>query len=118
MKLTKNIKDMIQKYEIILDWDDHDKIYVVSVTELKGCMTHGKTKAEALKMADEAIEGHVMTLLDLGETVPTPKCLIKRNGKIPLRIDSRKHDVLAKKAEKEGVSVNKYIERLIDKDIY
>lgn len=79
MKLAKNIKEMIQKYEIILDWDDLDKIYIARVAELSGCMTHGKTKAEALKMAHEAIEGHVLTLIDLGESIPSPKRLADGN---------------------------------------
>ncbi|WP_371876235.1 type II toxin-antitoxin system HicB family antitoxin [Dictyobacter vulcani] len=30
-------------YSMIIHWDNNDQIYVVSVPELPGCMTHGQT---------------------------------------------------------------------------
>jgi predicted RNase H-like HicB family nuclease len=44
-------------YTMIIQWDDDDKIFVVSVPELPGCMTHGETYEEAVKQGKEAIEG-------------------------------------------------------------
>ncbi len=37
------------EYSIFMQYDSQDKIYVASVPELQGCMTHGETKEEALK---------------------------------------------------------------------
>jgi len=30
-------------YSMIIQWDDQDEIYIVTVPELPGCKTHGKT---------------------------------------------------------------------------
>ena len=34
-------------YSMLIEWDPDDKIYVVTVPELEGCMTHGHTYEEA-----------------------------------------------------------------------
>lgn len=36
------------QYEMIISWDKADGIFVVDVPELSGCMTHGKTKKQAI----------------------------------------------------------------------
>ncbi len=42
-------------YSMRLDWDPDDRIFVVSVPELPGCMTHGATREEAVRKGEEAI---------------------------------------------------------------
>ena len=42
--------------ELILDGSDEDKCHVVKVPDLPGCMAHGKTRQEAVQMAEVAIE--------------------------------------------------------------
>jgi predicted RNase H-like HicB family nuclease len=67
-------------YALVIEWDPRDAIYVVTVPELAGCRTHGRTYAEAITRAQEAIEGWVAVALEDGETLP------------PLRIfDDRSH---------------------------
>jgi predicted RNase H-like HicB family nuclease len=53
-------------YSMIIQWEPLDKIYVVTVPELEGCVTHGKTYEEAVAQGQEAIEAWVM-----GEDVAT-----------------------------------------------
>ena len=53
-----------------LAWSDEDKCYVVKVPDLPGCMAHGKTRQEALKMAEEAIELWIETAKEDGVPVP------------------------------------------------
>ena len=43
-------------YSMVIQWDDEDKIYIVSVPELSDCKTHGKTYDEAIQNALEVIE--------------------------------------------------------------
>ena len=43
-------------YSLIIQWDAQDAIYVVTVPELPGCMTHGVTYEEALAQAQDATE--------------------------------------------------------------
>ncbi|MFM9903665.1 MAG: type II toxin-antitoxin system HicB family antitoxin [Pyrinomonadaceae bacterium] len=44
------------KYEIVIYWDNDDKIFVAEVPDLAGCMAHGKTRIEAAQHVSEAIE--------------------------------------------------------------
>ena len=60
-------------YSMIIQWDDEDKIYVVDVPELPGCMTHGKTYEEAVRQGQDAIESWIMAAQEDGEPIPLPK---------------------------------------------
>jgi predicted RNase H-like HicB family nuclease len=60
-------------YEIIIDWSEEDRCYVSRVPDLPGCMAHGKTRQEAVKMAEEAIELWIETAKEDGVAVPKPK---------------------------------------------
>ena len=44
-------------YHINLFWSDEDNLWIADVPDLRGCITHGRTRAEAIKNAAEAIEG-------------------------------------------------------------
>ena len=41
--------------------------------DLPGCISTGRSRDEAIDSIREAIQGHVQTLRDLGETVPPPR---------------------------------------------
>ena len=43
------------------------------VADLPGCMAHGKTRQEAVKMAEEAIELWIETAKEDGVAVPRPR---------------------------------------------
>ncbi len=62
-----------EHYSLLIQWDDEDKIYVVSVPELPGARTHGKTYEEAIKNAHEVIELWLETAKDLGWDIPQPR---------------------------------------------
>jgi predicted RNase H-like HicB family nuclease len=61
---------------MVIQWDDQDKIFVASVPELPGCMTHGKTYEEAVKKGEEAIEGWIEVAKGMGWPLPAPKVLV------------------------------------------
>ncbi|CAN5195435.1 type II toxin-antitoxin system HicB family antitoxin [soil metagenome] len=63
----------MQKYEIVIYWDNQDKIFVADAPELAGCLAHGKTQFEALKNINEAIELWLETAKEFGDEVPQPK---------------------------------------------
>jgi antitoxin HicB len=60
-------------YSMIIEWDNDDKIFVVTVPELPGCRTHGHTYEEAIQQGQEAIEGWIMTARADGATIPPPR---------------------------------------------
>lgn len=60
------------EYSIFMQYDPIDKIFVVSIPELPGCMAHGETKEKALKEIDIAKELWIETALEDGAEIPAP----------------------------------------------
>ena len=58
------------KYTIIIE-KGRESGYVVYCPALKGCVSQGKTREEALKNIKEAMEAYVEALLEDGLPVPT-----------------------------------------------
>jgi predicted RNase H-like HicB family nuclease len=63
----------VKHYSMTIQWDPDDQIYVVTVPELPGCMTHGHTYEEALQQGQDAIESWIMVAKELGRPIPAPK---------------------------------------------
>ena len=61
------------RYELIIFWDESDKIFVVDVPELPGCMAHGRSKKEAIAHAEAAIDLWIETAKKDGIAVPEPR---------------------------------------------
>jgi predicted RNase H-like HicB family nuclease len=60
-------------YSMLIQWDDEDEIYIISVPELPGAKTHGKTYDEAIKNALEVIELWIENAQKTGRPVPPPR---------------------------------------------
>ena len=58
------------KYTVIVE-KGRESGFVAYAPTLKGCVSQGKTKAEALKNIKEAIEAYIEALLEDGLPVPT-----------------------------------------------
>lgn len=61
-------------YPIIIH-NDKDSDYGVTVPDLPGCFSAGASPDEALTMAKEAIELHLETLIEDGQTIPAPQTI-------------------------------------------
>lgn len=66
-------KENLQKYEIVIYWDNDDKIFVAEVPELAGCAAHGKTRIEAVKNIGDAVELWLETAREFGDEIPEPR---------------------------------------------
>ena len=62
----------MDRYEITIFWSNEDDAYVVDVPDLPGCMTHGDTRVEALRNAEEAIAFWIDCAREDGETIREP----------------------------------------------
>jgi predicted RNase H-like HicB family nuclease len=60
-------------YSMVIEWDPRDEIFVVSVPELPGCITHGSTYEEAIAQGRDAIEGWVEIARQRDEQLPEPR---------------------------------------------
>ena len=58
------------KYTVIIE-EGRESGYVAYVPALKGCVSQGETREEALMNIKEAMEAYVEALLEDGVTVPT-----------------------------------------------
>ncbi len=67
------------KYPVVIH-KDSDSDYGVTIPDLPGCFSAGKSVAEALEMAREAIQLHLKGLMEEGVPPPKPspiECLIE-----------------------------------------
>ena len=99
------------------EWDNDDQIYVASVDELKGCMSHGDTIEEASLMIKDALISHVSAMLEDKDEIPEPPKPEEYKGKIAYRTSPKMHYKIAKKAAIEKKSISKIIDELIDKGL-
>lgn len=60
-------------YSMLLEWDPQDRIYVVTIPELPGCQTDGRTYEEAARKGLEAIMTWVDGSRHFGDPVPQPR---------------------------------------------
>jgi len=57
------------RYRVLIEQDE-DGVYIAEVPALPGCVSQGKTRAEAVENIKEAIAGYVESLETRGEPVP------------------------------------------------
>jgi predicted RNase H-like HicB family nuclease len=60
-------------YSMVIQWEPQGSIYVVTVPELSGCVTHGTTYEEAVRQGLDAIDSWVGAATDLGRPLPAPQ---------------------------------------------
>jgi len=61
------------RYSMIVEWEPVGAVYVVTVPELPGCQTHGRTDEEAIRRGQEVVAGWVETARLDGQPVPPPR---------------------------------------------
>ena len=66
---------MTLKYAVIFEQAQSN--WAAYVPDLPGCISTGKTIEETERNIREAIEGHLRTLREFGETIPQPNSLAK-----------------------------------------
>ena len=63
----------MNKYEIIIYWNETDKIFIAEIPELKGCIAHGQSQDEALKEVSIVAEEWMEIAKEKGWEIPQPK---------------------------------------------
>lgn len=61
------------RYSMLIEWDPDDSIFVVTVPELPGCRTHGRTYTEAVQQAQDAVESWIEAARAEGAPIPAPR---------------------------------------------
>lgn len=90
-----------------------DGTFFAKVKELEGCMTEGDTWQEVYEMIEDAKRIWIEAALDYDEPIPEPVTDQSYSGKLVLRLGARLHRELSESAEKNGISLNLYINQLL-----
>ena len=61
------------QFQYNLYWGKKDKIFIVEVPQLPGCMAHGKTQEKALKNAKQAAQLWLDVAKKAHREIPQPK---------------------------------------------
>lgn len=64
---------MMNKYEIIIYWNEPDKVFVAEMPELNGCIAHGDTQDEALKEINVVAQEWLAMAKEKNWQIPAPK---------------------------------------------
>ncbi|MFZ5911495.1 MAG: type II toxin-antitoxin system HicB family antitoxin [Chloroflexota bacterium] len=95
--------------EIIRDNDEENPGWVARVVELPGCITQGDTFEEIEEMIEDAMRGWIGVALEDGIPVPEPQPDEEYSGKFVVRVPRSLHRQLVEAAEREGVSLNQFV---------
>jgi antitoxin HicB len=104
-------------YTIVLKKDE-DGDFIAMVKELRGCVAHGATTAEALAALDAMKVLWLESCIADGDAVPLPE---QENdlpsGKWLQRVPRSLHAALTQAAEHEGVSLNQLVVSVLSKEV-
>ena len=59
-------------YSILIEWEPQGQVYIASVPELPGCISHGATYEEALVQIQDALDGFIEVAENLTMPLPAP----------------------------------------------
>ena len=69
------MNERYEHYSMNIQWSEEDRAYIVTVPELPGCRTHGRTYEEAVRQGQDAIATWIDGSRALGLAIPKPKTL-------------------------------------------
>ncbi|HLF74038.1 MAG TPA: type II toxin-antitoxin system HicB family antitoxin [Anaerolineales bacterium] len=88
---------------------DSEQGWFVRVKELRGCMSQGDTVQEAYEMIQDAMQGWLEVAIEDNIPIPEPALDEDYSGKFVVRLPRSLHRQLAETAEREGVSLNQFV---------
>ena len=105
----ENTRYKAEEYLFSVVWSDDDEVFVGRVVEFPSLAAHGNTMEEALKEIREVVGYVLEDLVESGEVAPVPLSKREFSGKLNLRMSKHLHRQLTAEAEREGVSLNQWI---------
>lgn len=103
-------------YKIEIVKDETEGGYVLSIPELKGCLTCADNLEKGMEMLEDAKKQWLTAALESGYEVPEANALEKYSGQFKLRIPRSLHKELSEMSQREGISMNQYCLYLLSKN--
>ena len=95
--------------EVTKDEGEEYTGWFARVVELPGCMTQADSFEELSAMIEDAMRGWLESALEDGESIPLPRSTADYSGRFVIRIPKSLHRELVEMAEREGVSLNTFV---------
>ena len=71
--MTQEDYAAVQPYAMVIEWSVVDRQFIVTVPDLRGCVTAGVTREEAARNGEEAIASMLAAFADSGVQFPAPR---------------------------------------------
>jgi predicted HicB family RNase H-like nuclease len=98
-----------REYNYSVTWSDEDEVFIGRVAEFRSLSAHGKSPEAALREIMKVVR-HVIEELEEGnEPVPQPYSKRTYSGRLVLRMPTALHQQLSLEADRQGVSLNQFI---------
>ncbi|MEN6314945.1 MAG: toxin-antitoxin system HicB family antitoxin [Clostridiaceae bacterium] len=115
MKNLEYYMDLNYKIEVVRD--ETEGGYVLSIPELKGCLTCAEQLDKGMQMLEDAKKQWLLAALESGYEIAEPGVLEDYSGQFKLRLPKSLHKELSEKSKQEGISMNQYCLYLLSKNI-
>lgn len=87
--------------------------HLVRYPDLPGCFAQVEEGEDVLAVASEILEGWLAVAIEDGDPIPLPGNAHRYSGRFVLRVSRTMHADLAREAERDGVSINAYINTIL-----
>lgn len=102
-------------YKIEIVKEEEEDGYIVSIPDLKGCITVADTIEDGIILIGDAKKEWIKAALESEYDIPEPNSVEDYSGQFKLRIPKSLHMELAERSKKEGISMNQYCLYLLSK---
>jgi predicted RNase H-like HicB family nuclease len=103
-------------YHVQVVRDEAEGGYVVSIPDLKGCLTCADDIVTGFSKLEDAKKEWLKAALEEGYDIPEPGSSDAYSGQFKLRIPKTLHRELAQRSKQEGISMNQYCLYLLAKN--
>jgi predicted RNase H-like HicB family nuclease len=83
--------------------------FSAEILEFPGCFADGETPVEAFRNLESVAESWIEASLEQGQEIPPPSANHSYAGRIALRLPRDLHRQAARKADRDGVSLNQVL---------
>lgn len=98
-----------EDYHYSVVWSEEDEVFIGRVSEFSSLAAHGDTPRDALDEIIAVVTGALEDLCESGEPMPTPFSKRSYSGRLNVRMPEHLHRQLAIEAERQRVSLNRWI---------
>ena len=110
--------DLRYRISVVRDHgNDEGHEWTARAEELPGCQAQGESAEDAIRGIEAAIEEWIEDALAKGRELPDPRTAASYSGRLMLRMPRSLHAELSGAAEREGMSLNQFIARSLERGL-